>query len=173
MDWADGQAWKDGNSTEEKQEMLKRYWYSVFLLTFIAFVQVAKEFPKWLSSKKICLQCRRQGSNPWVRKMPWKRKWQPTPVFSPGEFHGQRSLVGFSPWGHRARHNLATEHIHTHTHTHTHTEACKAIFRAWSYLFLSSSIQSNKEAGMDCLIPTLYMMKLRFREGLGDRYKTY
>ena len=45
-----------------------------------------------------------------------------------------------------------------HTHTHTHT-GCKAIFRTWSCLFLSPSIQSNKEAGMECLIPTLYMMK--------------
>ena len=43
----------------------------------------------------------RYGFNPWVRKMPWRRKWQPTPVFLPGEFHGQRSLVGYSPWGHR------------------------------------------------------------------------
>ena len=39
------------------------------------------------------------GFDPWVRKIPWRRKWQPTPVFFPGEFHGQRSLVGYSPWG--------------------------------------------------------------------------
>ena len=38
------------------------------------------------------------GFDSWVRKIPWKRKWQPTPVFFPGEFHGQRSLVGYSPW---------------------------------------------------------------------------
>ena len=38
------------------------------------------------------------GSNPWVRKVPWRRPWQPTPVFLPGEFHGQRSLEGDSPW---------------------------------------------------------------------------
>ena len=36
--------------------------------------------------------------NPWVGKMPWRREWQPTPVFLPGEFHGQRSLAGYSPW---------------------------------------------------------------------------
>ena len=45
---------------------------------------------------------------------PWRRKWQPTPVFLPGEFHGQRSLVGYSPWGCRVRHNLGTKHTHTH-----------------------------------------------------------
>ena len=37
--------------------------------------------------------------NPWVRKMSWRRKWQPTPVFLPGKSHGWRSLVGYSPWG--------------------------------------------------------------------------
>ena len=36
--------------------------------------------------------------DPWVGKLPWRRKWQPTPVFLPGEFHGQRSLAGYSPW---------------------------------------------------------------------------
>ena len=46
-------------------------------------------------------QCRRLGSNPWVRKIPWRREWQPTPVILPGEVHGQRSLVGYSPWGHK------------------------------------------------------------------------
>ena len=37
--------------------------------------------------------------DPWVGKIPWRREWQPTPVFLPGESHGQRSLVGYSPWG--------------------------------------------------------------------------
>ena len=47
-------------------------------------------------------QCRRRKRhrfNPWVRKMPWRRARQPTLVFLPGEFHGQRSLVGYSLWG--------------------------------------------------------------------------
>ena len=51
--------------------------------------------------EKICLQCRRPEFNPWVRKIPWRREWQPTPVFLPGEFRGQRSLVGYSQWGHK------------------------------------------------------------------------
>ena len=45
---------------------------------------------------RLYLQCRRTGFNPWVGKIPWKRKWKPTPVFLPGELHGQRSLVGYS-----------------------------------------------------------------------------
>ena len=39
------------------------------------------------------------GFDPWVRKIPWRREWLPTPVFLPGEFHEQRNLVGYSPWG--------------------------------------------------------------------------
>ena len=44
---------------------------------------------------------KRHGYNPWVRKIPWRRNWQLTPVFLPGKFHRQRSLVGYSPWGHK------------------------------------------------------------------------
>jgi len=39
--------------------------------------------------------------DPWVGKVPWRRAWLPIPVFLPGESHGQRSLVGYSPWGHK------------------------------------------------------------------------
>ena len=42
---------------------------------------------------------KRGGFDPWVRKIPWRRAWQPTPVFLPGELHGQGSLAGYSPWG--------------------------------------------------------------------------
>ena len=45
---------------------------------------------------------------PWVGKILWRRKWQPAPVFLPGEFHGQRSLMGYSPWGHEE--SNMTEH---------------------------------------------------------------
>ena len=45
------------------------------------------------------LQCGRPGFNPWVGKIPWRREKLPTPVFLLGEFHGQRSLVSYSPWG--------------------------------------------------------------------------
>ena len=48
---------------------------------------------------KNLLQCRRLGFRPWFGKIPWRRTWQPTPVFLFGELHGPRSLVGYSPWG--------------------------------------------------------------------------
>ena len=59
------------------------------------------------------LQCRRSGFNPWVRKIPWRREWLPIPVFLPGEFHGEKSLVGYSPLGPR---ELDTTEQLTHTH---------------------------------------------------------
>ena len=61
-------------------------------------------FPDGSLSKESACQCRghrRPRFDPWVRKMPWRREWQPTPVFLPGEAHVQRSLVGYSPKGHK------------------------------------------------------------------------
>ena len=57
--------------------------------------------PWWLRGKESVCQCRRHGFDPWVRKTPGRRKWQPTPVFLPGELHGQRRLTGCSPRGHK------------------------------------------------------------------------
>ena len=51
----------------------------------------------------------------WAGKMPWRRKWQPTPVFLSGKSHEQRSPAGYSPWGHKE--SDAAEHTTTHTHT--------------------------------------------------------
>ena len=50
------------------------------------------------SGKESICQCRRRGFNPWVGKIPWRRKWQPISVFLPGKSHGQRILAGNSPW---------------------------------------------------------------------------
>ena len=52
----------------------------------------------WLSGKESACQCSRRRFNHWVSKIPWRRKWQPTPVFLPGESYEQRSLVGYSCW---------------------------------------------------------------------------
>ena len=49
--------------------------------------------------KKFTRQCRRHGFDPCDGKIPWRKKWQPTPVFLPGKSHGQRNLVSYSPWG--------------------------------------------------------------------------
>ena len=83
---------------------------TVLIMTF--------DFPGGASGKEPASQCRRTkrlGSNPWVGKIPWRRKWQPTPVFLPGESHGQRSLAGYSPRG--CKESDTTEQLSTqHTH---------------------------------------------------------
>ena len=71
---------------------------------------VFPELPKWLSDQESACQCRRHqtlGFDPWVRKILWRRAWQPTPVFLPGKFHGQKSQAGYSPRG-RTGHTEAT-----------------------------------------------------------------
>ena len=65
-----------------------------------------------------CRRRKRCGFDPWVKKMPWRRAWQPTPVFLPGESNGQRSLVGYSPWGHKELDT--TERLHFHFHIIAH-----------------------------------------------------
>ena len=59
--------------------------------------------PGGAHGKESACQCRRHEMwvDLWVRRIPWRRKWQPTPVFFPGESHGQRGLAGYSPWGHK------------------------------------------------------------------------
>ena len=52
---------------------------------------------------------------PWVRKIPWRTEWQPTPVFLPGKSHGQRSLGGYSPWGHKESDTTEQAHMYTKT----------------------------------------------------------
>ena len=55
------------------------------------------------------------GFNPWVKKISWRKKWQLlTPVFLPRESHGQRSLIGYSPWGHKE--SDMTEQLSTHVY---------------------------------------------------------
>ena len=73
--------------------------------------------------------------NPWVGKIPWRRKWQPTPVFLPGKSRGQRSLVGYSAWDCRVRHDWAQAGTHAYTHTHTHTRTHTHALCPWRTVF--------------------------------------
>ena len=69
------------------------------------------------SGKESAYQCRRRRRlrfSPWGGKIPWRTKWQPTPIFLPGQFHGQRSLVGYSPWDRKE--SDVTEYAHVHAH---------------------------------------------------------
>ena len=69
-----------------------------------------KLLPWWLRRLSICLQCGRPGFDPWVGEIPWRRKWQSTPVLLPGKSHGQKSLAGCSLWGRKE--SDTTEQLH-------------------------------------------------------------
>ena len=69
-----------------------------------------EDFHGGSDGKSICLQWGRPGLNPWVEKILWRRKWQPTPVFLPGKSNGRRSLVGYNPWD--AKESDTTKWLH-------------------------------------------------------------
>ena len=78
------------------------------------------KFPSGASDKEStcqCRRCKRLRFYPWVGKITWSRKWRRTPVVLPAKFHGQRSLVGYSPWDQKELDTTEQTHIHTHTHT--------------------------------------------------------
>ena len=85
----------------------------LFRLLSLSFVfPLSSCLPWWLRWVSVCLQCGRPRFNPWVRKIPWRRKWHPIPVLLPGKSHGRRSLVGCNPWGHYK--SDMTERLHFH-----------------------------------------------------------
>ena len=73
--------------------------FSSFASQFFKLHPSTQALSWWHSDKEPACQCRRVGFHPWVRKIPWRRQWKPTPVFLPGESHGQRSQAGYSQWG--------------------------------------------------------------------------
>ena len=86
-----------------------------------------------LNGKVPTFQCRRCRFDPWVRKIPWRRKWQPTPVSLPGKSQGQRSLEGYSPWGRRrVRHNWATKQ----------QQHMPSVSHLWCFCYIAKSCQT-------------------------------
>ena len=67
--------------------------------------------PKWHGGKEFAC-----SFHPWVRRIPWRREWQPSSVSLPGKFHGQRSLAGYSPWSRKesdtTEHSTAARSLH-------------------------------------------------------------
>ena len=110
--------------------------------------------PRWCRGKESacqCRRCKRCSFDPWVRKIPWRRAWKPTPVFLPRESHGQRSLEGCGPWGRKE--SDTTEPLNTYTYkldlrycvnfrysaesdsdTHTHTYKYNIFFRFFTII---------------------------------------
>ena len=76
----------------------------IVIIVDVSMMPLMIRLLRWLSGRESACQHRRRrrhGFDHWVGEIPWRRKWQPTPVLLPGESHGQRSLVGCGPRGHR------------------------------------------------------------------------
>ena len=107
------------NRTERKGKKMQNA-FEVFKFSKIKIKEANQEWsipgsttglPRWLSGEESACQWRRLGLDPWAGKIPWGRQWQPTPVLLPGESHGKRSLVGYSP---RRRRVKTTERLSIH-----------------------------------------------------------
>ena len=99
----------------------------------------------WLSGKESAYQYRKFRFSSWVRKIPWRRKWQPNAVFLPGESHGQRSLVGYTLWG--CRESDMTEQLST---------------QAWLLynVVLISAVEQNESAASIHICPFLNFLPI-------------
>ena len=102
-------------------------------------------FPGGKESSCQFLRFRRHGFNLWVRKIAWRKKYQLTPVFLAGKFHGQRSLVGYRPWGRKQSDMTEGLSVHARTHTHTHAHAHTTVSKrlGWAGASGSSTLEGE------------------------------
>ena len=84
-------------------------------MRFRLYYHISCDFPGGSDSKASAYNAGDPGSTPGLGRFPWRRKWQPTPVFLPGKSHGRRSLVGYSPRGRKE--SDTTERLHSHFHS--------------------------------------------------------
>ena len=89
-----------------------------------------------VKSLPACRRYRSCGFDSWVKKIPWRRKWQLTPVLFPGKSHGQRNVVGYSPWGLKESDTIEQLHF---TSLHSYFKILKAQFFFLSYGFSHST----------------------------------
>ena len=81
----------------------KSLFFSFFAVVLVSYMGL----PWWLRRLSVSLQCRRPGFDPWVGKIPWRRKWQSTPVLLPGKSRGL-----YSPWGRKESDTTKRLHFH-------------------------------------------------------------
>ena len=113
-----GRRYSRSNIKDERKKKGSLTWsisLSAFL-PFFYFQTIFPGFPGGTSDKETTCQCRRhkrRGFDPWVRKIPLKRAWQPTAVFLPRESNGQRSVAGYGPWGRKEPDSTHAHHLLT------------------------------------------------------------
>ena len=107
----------------------------------------AQDLPRWHSVKESSCQWsrhRRLGLDSWVEKILWSRKWQPTPIFLLGKFHGQRNLVGYNSRGHKESDMVKQLSIHAHTEHRCTLQSGGTFETIWSSLPVVDQIETIK-----------------------------
>ena len=135
-----------------------QYWPFHLMMDFLV-AQTVKRLPAMQESQ----------FDPWVRKIPWRQKWQPTPILLPGEFHGKRSLAGYSPWG--CKQSDMTERLHflslsfrssRSTQPYQHQGTAQRTSHALSHLVFWTASGGRYHCYL--LLPILHMRTLKHRE---------
>ena len=126
--------------------------------------------PRWLSGRESVCQCKRHRSDPWVGKIPWRRKWQPTPVFLPGKSYGQRSLGASVQGCRRVRYDWVTEPANTvHLKIRRLSDTPDLIlweFKSWDFLFAGNGMRvRGKENERFCILLLLWRKRWPFEKG--------
>ena len=106
----------------------------VYMFIYIYMCMYLYGPPQCLSGKEPTCWCE---FDPWVMNIPWVRKWQPTPEFLPGKAHGQRSLVGYSPWG--CKESDTTEQLSTCICIHHYTQGTVLPMSPYCFPFILCS----------------------------------
>ena len=116
--------------TGRRQHLYIYIYIYIHIYIYIYICKVEKIIP---------MQCRRQRRcrfDPWVRKISWSRKWQPTPVFLPGKSYRQKSLMGYSPWSCKESDWSVSMCVHAHVCTHTHVLWMHTCVDIYTHLYL-------------------------------------
>ena len=127
-----------------------KFWERVEHISFWVLINSAfcllRGFPSGSDCKSVCLQWRRPRFDHWVGKIPWRRKWQPTPVFLPGKSHGLRSLR-YRPRGRKELDTTERLHFHLSLRRLTWKKALEMLMWYWYHIILHWGFSAHRNLG--------------------------
>ena len=132
-------------------------FYFGFIFFFFFFLFRSWGFPGGADGEESACNARGPGFHPWVRKIPWRKKWLLTPVFLPEEFHGQRILVGYSPWG--CKESDMTGQLSRNSLKRVKVLYSQLTWVVFSWIYL---MQENNPSFIGLLFSTLVALKINY-----------